>query len=723
MVLKLVYIINLMIWSIYPLTYARHQNQTIAQPGCKSECGSVSIPYPFGMEGSKCYANVWFEIKCNSTSQGEKPYLKSIDLEVIFIDIFNSRVWIKNPIFGTGKNCERIGTGINLRRGPFVYSQDYNSFVAVGCQNAAFLWSDGSEVSGCVSICDGKQQENVNNIKLARCRGMHCCGTLLPSYLSEYNVTTENLNNVKKVMEGCAYALIVADDNNQFPFSHDKYNYTIGDLKHLNDVPAVLEWEILNDMLINNSVLKNSILGLGDLGADDEYYVRRHCDVSDVTSPPSQHGHSGWRCTCEYGFQGNPYIEEGCKGPDKKSRAKWAILGVSSSLGTIILLFGLWWLHKVVRKKIAKKRKEKFFKQNGGLLLEQRLSSDEVSVDSIKLFSLKDLEKATDHFNINRVLGKGGQGTVYKGMLADGKIVAVKKLKVNGKVEEFINEFVILSQINHRNVVKLLGCCLETKIPLLVYEFIPNGNLFEYLHGQNDDLPMTWNIRLRIATEVAGALFYLHAAASQPIYHRDIKATNILLDGKYKAKVADFGASRMVSVEATHLTTAVQGTFGYLDPEYFHTSQFTEKSDVYSYGVVLAELLTGQKPISSVKHQEPQSLASYFVLCMEENRLSDIVDEKVMKEGKKEHIVVVANLARRCLELNERKRPTMKEVTLELESIQKLEKQSNAQEYHEEIELAGIEDCQCWAAYSTTSKSGQTSDSKASTLEIMPIQQ
>jgi serine/threonine protein kinase len=243
---------------------------------------------------------------------------------------------------------------------------------------------------------------------------------------------------------------------------------------------------------------------------------------------------------------------------------------------------------------------------------------------------------------------------------------------------------------------------LETEIPLLVYEFIPNGNLFEYLHDQNEDIPMTWDMRLRIATEIAGALFYLHSIASQPIYHRDVKSTNILLDEKYRAKLADFGTSRIISIEATHLTTMVQGTFGYLDPEYFHTSQFTEKSDVYSFGVVLAELLTGKKPISSVGSGEFQNLASYFIQCIEENMLFGIVDKRVIQEGEKEHVTAVANLAYRCLELNGRKRPTMKEVTLELEGIRGLNKKLNAQQNHDEIELAGIEEYQHLDRFSTS---------------------
>ena len=348
---------------------------------------------------------------------------------------------------------------------------------------------------------------------------------------------------------------------------------------------------------------------------------------------------------------------------------------ICSSLGALFLFTITWCLYKIIKKRNKIKLKKKFFKKNGGLLLQQQLSSNDNNVQKTKLFNSKELENAIGHFNKNRILGTGGQGTVYKGMLVDGRIVAIKKCNTvdEGNLEQFINEIIILSQINHRNVVKLLGWCLETEVPLLVYEFIPNGTLFQCIHEENEDFPLlTWDMRLRIATEVAGSLSYLHSAASLPIYHRDIKSSNILLNDKYKAKVADFGTSRSMAIDQTHVTTLVYGTFGYLDPEYFQTGQFTEKSDVYSFGVVLIELLMGEKPVCLARSQEDRNLSTYFIHSIKENRLFDILDTQVRKDGNKHEVMAIANLAKRCLHLNGKKRPTMTEIVMELEGVQKV---------------------------------------------------
>lgn len=298
------------------------------------------------------------------------------------------------------------------------------------------------------------------------------------------------------------------------------------------------------------------------------------------------------------------------------------------------------------------------------------MSSTKVTVDRTRIFSSEELEVATGNFNKNRVIGQGGQGTVYKGMLSDGKIVAIKKSKIvdEDQLGQFINEIMILSQINHRNIVKLLGCCLETEVPLLVFEFISNGTLFQLIHDENNEFPFSWEMRLQIAAEVAGAITYLHSASSVPIYHRDIKSSNILLDDKYKAKVSDFGISRSVSIGQTHLTTLVQGTFGYLDPEYFVTNHFTEKSDVYSFGIVLAELLTGEKAIPSTRSEE-RSLVTYFTSSVEQGRLMDVVDDWVRKGGGRDEILAVAELACRCLQFKGKDRPSMKEASKVLENI------------------------------------------------------
>ncbi|KAK3415908.1 hypothetical protein EUGRSUZ_H01367 [Eucalyptus grandis] len=346
--------------------------------------------------------------------------------------------------------------------------------------------------------------------------------------------------------------------------------------------------------------------------------------------------------------------------------------GAGIGMGFLCLSLFSYWLYRYVRKWRDRMVKEKLFKQNGGLLLQQKFAP--FGRDGrAAIFSEEDLQRATDNYSQSRFLGEGGFGTVYKGMLPDGTIVAVKKSKIidRGQTEHFINEVVVLSQVNHRNIVKLIGCCLETKLPLLVYEFVPNGTLSQHIHQQDKDCSLSWEDRYRIACEVAQAVAYMHSAASIPIYHRDIKPSNILLDDRYTAKVSDFGTSRPVPIEKTHLTTAVQGTFGYLDPEYFRSSQFTDKSDVYSFGVVLVELLTGHKPTSFSGDEDGRHLVASFVMLMKESRLSNILDPVVANEAKAEEVLAVAMLAMRCLKMNGRKRPTMREVAVELEGLRK----------------------------------------------------
>ncbi|KAJ6337331.1 hypothetical protein OIU76_007082 [Salix suchowensis] len=233
-----------------------------------------------------------------------------------------------------------------------------------------------------------------------------------------------------------------------------------------------------------------------------------------------------------------------------------------------------------------------------------------------------------------------------------------------------------------------VGCCLETEVPLLVYECISNGTLSSYIHDRSKAATFTWETRLRIAADTAGVLSYLHSAASMPIIHRDVKSNNILLDENHTAKVSDFGSSRLVPLDQAQISTMVQGTLGYLDPEYLLTSQLTEKSDVYSFGVVLVELLTGKRPLCFDGPEEERSLAMLFLSALKEDRLFQILEDCIAKEGNVEQVDKVARLVKTCLRVKGEERPTMKEVAMELERLRMVGKHPwiNVESNYEETE-------------------------------------
>lgn len=300
----------------------------------------------------------------------------------------------------------------------------------------------------------------------------------------------------------------------------------------------------------------------------------------------------------------------------------------------------------------------------------RRLLSSSIKIDGVKGFEFEEMARATSNFRSSTQVGEGGYGKVYKGVLADGSLVAIKRA-LEGSLQgskEFFTEIQLLSRLHHRNLVSLVGYCNEEGEQMLVYEFIPNGTLRDHLAGKSKE-PMNFSVRLRVALGAAKGILYLHTEADPPIFHRDIKASNILLDSKLVAKVADFGLSRLAPVPdfegATpdYVSTVVKGTPGYLDPEYCLTHKLTDKSDVYSLGVVFLELLTGMKPISHGKNIVREVNSAY-----QSGNIFSIIDSQ-MGAYPSECVGKFVSLALKCCQDETNMRPSMSEVVKELEVI------------------------------------------------------
>ncbi|KAM3197995.1 hypothetical protein ACQJBY_073217 [Aegilops geniculata] len=282
------------------------------------------------------------------------------------------------------------------------------------------------------------------------------------------------------------------------------------------------------------------------------------------------------------------------------------------------------------------------------------------------IFTFEELEVATDGFSASRELGDGGFGTVYKGKLKDGRVVAVKRLYKNNyrRVEQFLNEVDILSRLLHQNLVILYGCTSRmSRDLLLVYEFVANGTVADHLHGSGAaERGLTWPLRLNIAIETAEALAYLHAVE---IIHRDVKTTNILLDNSFHVKVADFGLSRLFPLEVTHVSTVPQGTPGYVDPVYHQCYKLTDKSDVYSFGVVLVELISSKPAVDMSRSHSEINLANMALNRIQNHEVVQLVDPELGYDTDpetKRTIDSVAEVAFQCLQMERDLRPSIKEV-------------------------------------------------------------
>lgn len=292
---------------------------------------------------------------------------------------------------------------------------------------------------------------------------------------------------------------------------------------------------------------------------------------------------------------------------------------------------------------------------------------------NVPFYPYKSIERATENFSDTHRLGTGAYGTVYVGSISNGELVAVKKIKhpEPETIEHVMNEVKMISSVSHPNLVRLLGCCIERGEQILVYEFMPNGTLAQHLQRQRGP-GLPWTVRLAVATETAKAVAYLHSAVHPPIYHRDIKSSNILLDHQFNAKIADFGLSRAVTTECSHVSTAPQGTPGYVDPQYHQNYHLSDKSDVYSFGVVLMEIITGLKVVDFSRAQAETNLAAMAVDRIAKGKLDEIIDPFLKTQGDSwamASIHKVAELGFRCLAFERDMRPSMIEVSDELEQI------------------------------------------------------
>lgn len=681
-------------------TVAMAESVINVKPGCQESCGGVAIPYPFGI-GPGCF-RPGFEINCVSTGIASMPVLAGAtssgqDDAVEVLELFvapRPEARVRLPVAWQCFDANGTLTGDSSgdfnfnREGVYRISNTSNELYVLGCNS--LIYTRGGEggrfpyayYAGCTTYANSSTdpQDGV-------CAGIGCCHVDIPPGL------TDNLmhmfsdrgtwSHANQSFCPCDYAFIVEKGLYTFRASH------LRSMPRTQTMPLVLDWAIRD----NGSA---SMSCAAEAKKTTSYAcVSNHSKCVDSTNGP------GYICNCTQGYGGNPYVIGGCTNidecafPDKfpchgvckdtvgfyECRCPWgyestgdpkenqcnpklsrsakiAIGVIVGTFGLIVVLLLTWLMFKQIELKAKNRELEEIERKNGG----ERLRN----VKSLKIFTEQEIQKITD--NNSKYLGKGSFGKVYKGTLPDTTKVAVKaSIEVTEHtLDNFVKEVEIQSNMIHMNILKLLGCCLEVNVPLLVYEYAANGSLEDILYGKHGQplQPLKLNSRLDIAIRSAEGLAYMHSYIQPTIQHGDVKPGNILLDSKLVPKISDFGLSKFLTTGKQYATVVV-GCLGYMDPVFKHTGRLTEKSDVYSFGVVLLELICRKR----ITYGENGLIMEFKRAFDEEKSGRAMFDNEIAKEEDIPVLDEIGTLAIKCLKERCEERPHMASVARQLATL------------------------------------------------------
>ncbi|KAI4993441.1 hypothetical protein ZWY2020_007754 [Hordeum vulgare] len=603
---------------------------------CVRSCGAMTLPYPFGFS-SGCTIRLGCDVGIDGVGGAWLGGARELGLLV-------RNVTPRALILNLHPDCSRsFNASIEA-----LFSDSY----APASGNTLVVSSCSSSEADHIKNCSSEPPDPYMDMPSSHCTANESIRCILPQRPSNASGLPLGTNN------------------------------TIG--HHLLNRSEILRYNCTGLVsAVSYSEAQGPSLLLGALELDWWVPGRCQCDrrANCTQFPATKTRPEGFQCDCPEGLHGDGFVDgTGCREVSKSkcnpskylSRDCGKIILVALIMAGIIFGAMVMGISCVVCH-ILKRRSASIRSQQST----KRLLSE--ADCAVPLYSYREIERATSGFSEDHRLGTGAYGTVYAGRLSDNRLVAVKRIKhrdnADGGLDSVMNEVKLVSSVSHRHLVRLLGCCIEQGQQILVYEFMPNGTLAQHLQRERGRPAVPWTVRLRMAAETAKAIAYLHSDVHPPIYHRDIKSSNILLDHEYNSKVADFGLSRMgmTSVDSSHISTAPQGTPGYVDPQYHQNFHLSDKSDVYSFGVVLVEIITAMKAVDFSRGPSEVNLAQLAVEKIARGCVDDIVDpflDPHRDAWTLTSIHKVAELAFRCLAFHSEIRPSMAEVADELEQIQ-----------------------------------------------------